>query len=40
MELVNNNGRYEMDFQTYDKIIPTNARMAILCSPHNPGGRV
>ena len=40
MELVNNNGRYEMDFETYDKIIPTNARMIIFCSPHNPGGRV
>ena len=40
MELVNNNGRYEMDFETYDEIIPTNARMVIFCSPHNPGGRV
>ena len=40
MELVNNDGRYEMDFDTYDAIIPTNARMVVLCSPHNPGGRV
>ena len=40
MELVNNNGHYEMDFETYDEIIPTNARMVIFCSPHNPGGRV
>jgi cystathionine beta-lyase len=40
MELVNNNGRYEMDFETYDTIIPTNAKMVVLCSPHNPGGRV
>ena len=40
MELVNNNGRYEMDFDAYDAMIPDNARMIILCSPHNPSGRV
>ncbi len=33
-------GRYEMDFDTWDTQIPDNARMLILCSPHNPGGRV
>ncbi|MGB0798751.1 MAG: MalY/PatB family protein, partial [Planktomarina sp.] len=40
MPLVNNNGRYEMDFDAYDAAVPDNARMVILCSPHNPGGRV
>lgn len=40
LPLVINNGSYEMDFGTYDAAIPANARMVILCSPHNPGGRV
>ncbi len=40
MPLVNNNGRYEMDFDAYDATIPDHARMVILCSPHNPSGRV
>ena len=39
-ELVNNNGRYEFDFDAYDKQMLGNERMLILCSPHNPGGRV
>ncbi len=39
-ELVNNNGRYEMDFTAYDAQMTGNERMVILCSPHNPGGRV
>jgi len=39
-ELVNNDGRYEMDFDTYDAQMKGHERMVILCSPHNPGGRV
>ncbi|SHE81902.1 cystathione beta-lyase [Loktanella atrilutea] len=39
-ELVNADGRYEMDFDTYDTQMTGNERMVILCSPHNPGGRV
>ena len=39
-ELVNNNGRYEMDFDAYDAQMTGNETMLILCSPHNPGGRV
>lgn len=39
-ELVNNAGRYEFDFDSYDKQMTGNERMVILCSPHNPGGRV
>lgn len=38
--LVNNAGRYEMDFAAYDAQMDGTARMVILCSPHNPGGRV
>ena len=39
-ELVNSNGRYEFDFDAYDAQMTGNERMVILCSPHNPGGRV
>ena len=35
-----NDGRYEMDFDAYDAALPAHARMVVLCSPHNPGGRV
>ena len=34
------NGRYEMDFDAYDRQMDGSAKMVILCSPHNPGGRV
>jgi len=33
-------GRYEMDLERLARDLPPNARMAIVCSPHNPGGRV
>ncbi len=33
-------GRHQMDFAAYDALMQGNERMAILCSPHNPGGRV
>jgi cystathionine beta-lyase len=38
--LVNNAGRYEMDFAAYDAMLDGSETMVILCSPHNPGGRV
>lgn len=38
--LVNNSGRYEMDFTAYDALMTGGEKMLILCSPHNPGGRV
>lgn len=38
--LVNTAGRYEMDFEAYDALMTGNEKMLILCSPHNPGGRV
>jgi cystathionine beta-lyase len=33
-------GRYEMDFAAWDAQMTGAERMLILCSPHNPGGRV
>jgi len=33
-------GRYEMDFDAWDALMTGQERMFILCSPHNPGGRV
>ena len=39
-ELVNADGRYEMDFDAYDAQMTGTEKMVILCSPHNPGGRV
>lgn len=33
-------GRYEMDFDNLKKVISKKTRMIILCSPHNPVGRV
>lgn len=32
--------RYEMDFDAWDAQMTGNERMMVLCSPHNPGGRV
>ena len=39
-ELANNVGRYEMDFAAYDAQMTGQEKMVILCSPHNPVGRV
>lgn len=39
-QLSNNNGRYEMDFEAWDAQMKGHETMLILCSPHNPGGRV
>ncbi len=39
-EMIDNNGRYTLDFDAYDAQMDGSARMVILCSPHNPGGRV
>lgn len=33
-------GIYQMDFDAWDAQMTGNERIAILCSPHNPGGRV
>lgn len=40
-DLINNSGRYEIDFNDFEKkIIKNNVKLYILCSPHNPVGRV
>jgi cystathionine beta-lyase len=39
-EMVNNDGRYELDFDAYDAQMTGNETMLVFCSPHNPGGRV
>ncbi|MCG7493834.1 MalY/PatB family protein [Thalassobius sp. Cn5-15] len=39
-DLRNDNGRYEMDFDAWDQQMDGSEKMLILCSPHNPGGRV
>ena len=36
----NDTGRLVMDFAAYDGLMTGAERMVILCSPHNPGGRV
>ncbi len=38
--LINNNGRYEMDLDALEANLKGDEKMVILCSPHNPGGRV
>ncbi|WP_299566388.1 MalY/PatB family protein [uncultured Sulfitobacter sp.] len=39
-EMVQENGRYKMDFDAYDAQMTGSEKMVILCSPHNPGGCV
>nr|WP_319248998.1 MalY/PatB family protein [uncultured Celeribacter sp.] len=38
--LVKKDGKYAMDFDHWDSLMTGKERMMILCSPHNPGGRV
>ena len=40
MPLALRDGRYGMDFDAWDAAMTGSERMMILCSPHNPGGRV
>ena len=40
-ELVNNNGRYEVDYEDFEsKIVDNDVKLFVLCNPHNPVGRV
>jgi len=34
------NNSYQFDFDNYDHLLNGNEKIALLCSPHNPGGRV
>src|SRR5690606_25943182 len=38
--LVVRNGRYEMDYEHLESLFEGGAKLLLLCSPHNPGGRV
>ena len=38
--LANLDGEYRMDWPEWEKLLTGNEKMLILCSPHNPGGRV
>ncbi len=40
-QLIYSNGKYSIDFEDFEeKIIQNNVKLFILCSPHNPVGRV
>ena len=40
-ELVNINGRYEVDYEDFEaKIVNNDVKLFVLCNPHNPVGRV
>ena len=39
-EMPMTDGRYQMDFDSWDAQLDGSETMLILCSPHNPGGRV
>ena len=39
-ELLLINGRFEIDFDDFEAKAADNCKMFILCSPHNPGGRI
>lgn len=38
--MVRNGPLYELDFPAYDRMMTGNEKMLLVCSPHNPGGRV
>lgn len=40
LPLVQRDGRYEMDPEGWDKHMSGREKVLLLCSPHNPGGRV
>src|SRR5690606_19155184 len=40
LPLVQEDGRYGMDFDGWAKLMTGREKMLVLCSPHNPGGRV
>lgn len=39
-ELVNRDGYYEIDFDRFERDVASGVKLFILCSPHNPVGRV
>ncbi|MFZ4456807.1 MAG: MalY/PatB family protein [Bacteroidales bacterium] len=39
-QLVMDDGQYKMDFDSLENSIDEKTKMLLLCSPHNPGGRI
>ncbi len=39
-QMINEQGKYRMDFDGLKASMPKNAKVVFFCSPHNPGGRV
>ena len=39
-QLALNDGRFQMDFDAYEKQMKGDEKIVLLCSPHNPGGRI
>ncbi|MFA6264592.1 MAG: MalY/PatB family protein [Pseudolabrys sp.] len=39
-QLINQQGRYAMDFDALRKLVTPRTKIVFLCSPHNPGGTV
>lgn len=39
-QLLEINGKFEMDFEDFERQISPKTKMFVLCNPHNPGGRV
>lgn len=39
-QLIMKDGQYQMDFDALENLIDEKTKMLLLCSPHNPGGRV
>ncbi|MDP0929290.1 MalY/PatB family protein [Paracoccus onubensis] len=40
LPLAQENGQYRMDWSRWETMLSGNEKLLILCSPHNPGGRV
>ncbi|WP_410511899.1 MalY/PatB family protein [Paenibacillus sp. BR2-3] len=38
--LILRNGQYEMDYDQLEELMKGGAKLLLLCSPHNPGGRI
>jgi cysteine-S-conjugate beta-lyase len=39
-ELLFNNNRFEINWSDFEEKVASNCKLFILCSPHNPGGRI
>lgn len=39
-ELIEKNGQYEIDFESFENQLKKDVKLFILCNPHNPGGKV